>query len=205
MNAHKAAVNVSLATASAIVTGLLVCITPIDASAESYTFSNHSQGWQYMGLYLDGGLTPSRGFVVGENPWTWTDGNGGAILLGQEGFNTPLSLSGWVHGDLNSPRVARVTGQSVRLMFDVTGSHMRSTRSVLVQAVLLVTPPNGSDRRLASDWIEVPIGDDGAWDTHSVVYQVAEGTVVKMINLRVFFESSARYDGWIMVDNVILK
>jgi hypothetical protein len=82
---------------------------------------------------------------------------------------------------------------------------MTSTRTVWVQGVLLITPPNGSDRRLASDPVPVPIGADGAWDTYSFTWQVAEGTVVKLIDVRVFFEARSRYDGWIMVDNVSVK
>jgi hypothetical protein len=80
---------------------------------------------------------------------------------------------------------------------------MASTERVFVQAVVLVKRPNDiSDRRVASAFHEVPLGEDGAWDTHAFAPQLPAGTVVKQINLRIFVETASYYKGWILVDNV---
>lgn len=206
MNAHKAAVHVSLATASAIVIGVLVCIAPIEASAQTYTFPDDSQRWQYMGPYDAGGLTPLGDFITFENPWYAFDGDGGAIAVGQEGFTPVSPTDDVIHGDLNSPKLAYTPGRLFAVRFDVTGSHMESTAGVWIQAVLLVKRPNDiSDRRVASGFYEVPLGSDGAWETHTFAPQFPAGTIIKQINLRVFFAESSYYKGWIMVDNVSIR
>lgn len=184
----------------------LACISAANTTAFGYDFPANSQGWMYMGLYDGGGLTPVDDFTVAKNPWTGIDGQGGAIEMGQEGF-TPSSPSGndYVHGDFNSPDLAfRVRSGFFGVRYDITGAHMASTARVYVQAVILVRLPNEiSDRRYASDFVEVPIGEDGAWDTQTFSRRLPVGTVVKKINLRVFFQTSSPYWGWIMVDNVI--
>jgi hypothetical protein len=209
MKAHKTGLNVSLANALAMLMGLLVCIAPADASAQpSYTFANGASGWQYMGLYDGGGLTPLDGFIVGDDPWTNIDGDSGAILMGQEGFTprSPTPDVTEIHGDLNSPMLAYRTGRTVRLRWDITGSHMMSTKRVWVQAVLVVrAPKERSDRYIKSGFYDVPIGADGAWDTHTHFFQVLANTLVKQINLRIFVETDSYYKGWIMVDNVSLN
>jgi hypothetical protein len=206
MNAKRATVNVSLATALAIVVGLLVSIAPTDASAQTYWFPHDSEGWRYMGLFDGGGLTRLRDFVIGENPWTGVDG-GGAILLGQEGFTTPRSpsLENTVHGDLVSPLLSYAAGRTVRLSWDITGSHLRSKKRVWVQAVLLVSQPIGGDRLFISDFIDVPTGFDGAWDTHTFIQRLPARSTVKQISLRISFQTESYYEGWIMVDNVSLN
>jgi len=190
----------------AVLTVSLAWISAADTEVFGYDFSANSQGWVYMGLYDGGGLTPVDDFTFAKNPWTGMDGQGGAIEMGQEGF-TPPSPSGnaWVHGDFTSPDLAyQPKLGSFAFRFDITGAHMASTARVYVQAVIVVRlPRERSDRRYASDFMEVPIGEEGAWDTHSFSGNLPAGTVVKKINLRVFFQTSSPYWGWIMVDNVI--
>ncbi len=185
----------------------LVRISAAAAPAFAYDFSANSQGWRFMGLYDGGGLTPLPDFMIAKNPWTNIDGNAGAILLGQEGFRLQSpSGDAWVHGDLNSPDLAYSPKSGfLGLRFDITGAHMASTASVYVQAVMVVRRPNEiSDRLYRSEFLEVPLGEDGAWDTHTVAMQFPSGTILKKINLRVFFETSSFYWGWILVDNVLL-
>ena len=189
------------------VTFSLVRIAAAIEPAFTYNFSANSQGWRYMGLYDGGGLTPLAEFIMVKNPWTDIDGNGGAILLGQEGFATQSpSGAAWVHGDLNSPDLAYVPkSRTFGLKFDITGTHMASADTVFVQAVVVVRRPNEiSDRLYRSEFLEVPLGDDGAWDTHTFSVPLTSGTVIKKINLRIYFETSSLYWGWILVDNVLL-
>jgi hypothetical protein len=83
---------------------------------------------------------------------------------------------------------------------------MTSEATVWVQAVLVVRQPNDiSDRRIASDFEEVPLGENGAWDTHAYSPRLPAGTIVKKVNLRIFLETGTPYEGWIMVDNVVLR
>ena len=209
MNAKRAAVNVSLASALAMVAGLLVCITPTDASAQlTYVFPNDSQGWRYMGLYDGGSLNRLDDFEIADNPWTGTDGDGGALLLGQEGFTpqSPTENVSSIHGALNSPILAYRAERTVRLTWSITGSHMHSTGPVWVQAVLLLRSPTGVEQLFPGDFEVVPIGADGAWDTHTFIVQgLPKGSIVKRINMRIFFATESYYTGWIMVDNVSLR
>ena len=191
----------------AMLTALLVCLSATEASAQTYDFSANSQGWRFMGQYDGGGLTPLPDFTTSKNPWTGIDGDGGAIELGQEGF-TPVSPTGalWLHADLNSPDLTLRAGRFFELSYDITGSHMTSEATVWVQAVIVVRQPNElSDRRFASDFQEVPLGENGAWDTHAYSLRLPAGTIVKKVNLRIFFETATLYNGWIMVDNVVLR
>ena len=210
MDAHKgrSAVRTSVPTFLALLTALLVCMSATEARAQGYLFPNDSQGWTYMGLYDDGSLNRLADFATIKNPWTDIDGDGGAILLGQEGF-TPVSPTGaaWIHGDLNSPDLAYQAGRFFGLSYDITGSHMASNDTVWVQAVIVVRLPNEiSDRRYRSEFQEVPLGDNGAWDTHTYSSpRLPAGTIVKKVNLRIFFETASYYKGWIMVDNVVLR
>ena len=83
---------------------------------------------------------------------------------------------------------------------------MASTASVWAQAVIVVRQPNEiSDRRYQAEFQEVPLGENGAWDTHTYSLRLPAGTIVKKINLRIFVETSSLYSGWIMVDNVVLR
>lgn len=206
MNAqkHRTAVKASVPAFLLMLTALLVCMAATEASAQGYAFSDDSQGWRYMGLYDGDGLNPVDDFVIIKNPWTDIDGDGGALLLGQEGFMTQSPTgAAWIHGDLNSPDFAYETGRSFGFSYDITGSHMASTAKVWVQAVIVVRQPNDkSDRRYGSQFQAVPLGENGAWDTHTYVARLPAGTIVKKINLRIFFETSSLYWGWIMVDNV---
>jgi hypothetical protein len=187
---------------------LLVCVAPQDARAQqTYTFPKDSQGWQSMGFYDDGGLSRLPGFVQSGNPWTNIDGNGGAILVGQEGA-TPQNPGPEevVHFDLNSPNLNYVPGRSFEVTYDVTGSHMVSDAQIWVQTVLVVRLPNElSDRRYGSAFQPVPLGEDGAWETVNVTARFPAGTTVKKINFRVFFEAGTPYNGWILLDNVSLR
>ena len=205
MNAQKG--RTAVKTFLAMMTALLVCISVTEAGAQDYTFPADSQGWRYMGLYDGGGLTRLADFVTDRNPWTNIDGDAGTLLLGQEGFlaQSPNDAE-FVHGDLNSPDLAYRTGKSFQLRYDVTGSHMTSTAGVWVQAVILVRQPNEKlDRSYHSELQEVPLGQDGAWDTNTFSLQLPAGTTVKKINMRIFFQTSSLYWGWIMVDNVDLR
>jgi hypothetical protein len=162
-----------------------------------------------MGPYDGGSLTPLADFVTAKNPWTGVDGDGGALLLGQEGFvmQSPTG-SDWAHCDLNSPDLAYAykSGRFLTLSYDITGSHMTSNAGVQVQAVIVVRQPNEiSDRRYRSDFHVVPLGDNGAWETFTEALMLPAGTIVKKINLRVFVETASLYEGWIMVDNVVLR
>jgi hypothetical protein len=207
MKAYNAAVNVSLATVLTMA-GLLVCMLPADALAQlTYLFPNDSQGWQYMGMYDGDSFTRLHDFVVGDNPWDPRDGDGGALTIGQEG-NSAQSPSGneWIRADLNSPKLAYRTGRSFGLRFEVTGSHLEGVESVYIQAVLIIRRPTDiTDRRVQSTFFDVPLGENGAWDTHVYAPQMPAGTIVKQIGFRVYFETAARYDGWIMVDNVEMR
>jgi hypothetical protein len=83
---------------------------------------------------------------------------------------------------------------------------MRSDARVQVQAVMVVRVlGENSDRRLTSQRVDVPLGDDGAWDTNTFAALVGAGTIVKKISLRIFFHTGDYYEGWIMVDNVVLQ
>jgi hypothetical protein len=160
-----------------------------------------------MGLYDGDGLTPLPSFSTANNPWAPFDGDGGSIVMGQDGTAT-LSPSGsdWLHGDLNSPKLAYSTGRSFGLSYEITGSHMDSTTRAYVQAVILLRRPTDiTDRRIASAFHEVPLGDDGAWETHTFAPQLPAGTIVKQISLRIFLETSGTYNGWVMVDNVSVR
>ena len=186
----------------------LVCISAPAQAAFQYDFSSNSEGWRFMGLYDGSGLTPLNNFMIAKNPWTGIDGNNGAILLGQEGFTTQSPTgNAWVHGDLNSPDLGyRPKSRFIGLSYDITGSHMSSTARVYVQAVIVVRQPNEiSDRLYRSDSLQVPLADNGAWDTHTLSLMLPAGTIVKKINLRIYFETGSLYSGWIMVDNVFLN
>jgi hypothetical protein len=186
---------------------LLICTTPTDASAQTWDFPNDSQGWHYLGLYDDNGLTPIGNLVDWANPWTGTEGDGGAIVVGWEGFapHSPTN-SGVIHADLNSPKLAYMVGRSFGLRYDITGADMVSTARVWVQAVLLLRRPTDiTDRRVPSGFHPVPIGEDGAWETHTFAPRLPAGTIIKQINLRIFFEPGSPYNGHIFVDNVEMR
>ena len=114
-----------------IATTLLVCLSATEARVQDYQFPDNSQNWRYWGLYDGEGLTRLDDFLSTNAGWTGIDGNGGTLLIGQDGFMVQSpSGEALIHGDLISPELAYEVGKSFELRYRVSGARITSNARV---------------------------------------------------------------------------
>jgi hypothetical protein len=178
-----------------------------------FNFNANNQGWRMVGLYDDGDLTPVPDFFS-DDPAGWTNvTRSGAIALGSGGFKTPPSPTRdtFLHWDFNSPDLSTDTQwQGISAFsYDITGDFLASSsvsQNVFVQAVLHVRKPDSTESFFTDfSFHEIPL-EFGGWVTHTLDVTslgMPAGTILLNVNLRIFFNASTGYDGFILVDNVI--